>query len=134
MTPSDHDLPPQQPLSSVIEQLGWQDMSRAHAFSHWLESVRIVHGLSPDSVRAASADASFRRYFRVNGAAASLIIMDAPPDKENSQPFVEIAGLMQAAGLLVPKVLAWDPTLGFMLLDDLGPWALCCWMIWVSTP
>ena len=86
----------------------------------WLDSVRQAHGLNPDSVRAASADASFRRYFRVDTTTASLIIMDAPPDKENSQPFVEIAGLMQAAGLLVPTVLAWDPALGFMLLDDLG--------------
>jgi aminoglycoside/choline kinase family phosphotransferase len=120
MTRSDHALPPQQPLSSTIEQLGWQDASRAHAFAGWLESVRLAHNLTPLSVRAASADASFRRYFRVDAAQASLIIMDAPPDKENSEPFVEIAGLMQAAGLLVPKVLAWDPGLGFMLLDDLG--------------
>jgi aminoglycoside/choline kinase family phosphotransferase len=120
MTLSDHDLPPQAPLSNAIEQLGWQDLSRAHAFSQWLDSVRLAHGLNPSSVRAASADASFRRYFRIHAAGSSLIIMDAPPDKENSQPFVEIAGLMQAAGLLVPKVLAWDPALGFMLLDDLG--------------
>jgi aminoglycoside/choline kinase family phosphotransferase len=49
-----------------------------------------------------------------------LIIMDAPPDKENSHPFVEIAALMHAAGLLAPKVLAWDAAQGFMLLDDLG--------------
>jgi aminoglycoside/choline kinase family phosphotransferase len=71
-------------------------------------------------VRAASADASFRRYFRVDASGTSLIIMDAPPDKENSQPFVEIAALMHAAGLLAPKVLAWDAAQGFMLLDDLG--------------
>lgn len=120
MTLSDHDLPPQQPLSSAIEQLGWQDMSRAQAFAEWLESASLAHALSPNSVRAASADASFRRYFRVDAAGGSLIIMDAPPDKENSHPFVVIAGLMQAAGLLVPKVLAWDQALGFMLLDDLG--------------
>jgi aminoglycoside/choline kinase family phosphotransferase len=120
MTLSDHDLFPQAPLSDAIEQLGWQDSARAHAFAKWLESVRLAHDLTPDSVRAASADASFRRYFRVDAAGASLIIMDAPPEKENSQPFVDIAGLMQAAGLLVPKVLAWEPALGFMLLDDLG--------------
>jgi len=120
MTLSDHEFPPQHPLSPAIEQLGWQDSARAHAFSQWLESVRLGHDLLPHSVRAASADASFRRYFRVDAAGASLIIMDAPPEKENSQPFVEVAGLMQAAGLLVPKVLAWDQALGFMLLDDLG--------------
>lgn len=120
MTLSDHNSPPHHPLSPAIEQLGWQDGDRAQAFAQWLESVRWAHNLTPDSVRAASADASFRRYFRLDAAGASLIVMDAPPDKENSQPFVEVAGLMQAAGLLVPKVLAWGQALGFMLLDDLG--------------
>jgi aminoglycoside/choline kinase family phosphotransferase len=46
--------------------------------------------------------------------------MDAPPDKENCQPFVQVAALMQQAGLLAPEVLAWDQALGFMLLTDLG--------------
>jgi aminoglycoside/choline kinase family phosphotransferase len=46
--------------------------------------------------------------------------MDAPPDKENCQPFVKIAQLMAQAGLRVPEVMAWDPTQGFMLLSDLG--------------
>ena len=46
--------------------------------------------------------------------------MDAPPDKEDCQPFVKVAGLMAAAGLKVPRILAWDEPQGFMLLDDLG--------------
>jgi aminoglycoside/choline kinase family phosphotransferase len=46
--------------------------------------------------------------------------MDAPPDKENCQPFVKVAGLMQAAGIHAPQVLAWDEAQGFMLLTDLG--------------
>jgi N-acetylmuramate 1-kinase len=48
------------------------------------------------------------------------IIMDAPPEKENCQPFVHIAGLLKGAGLLAPEVLAWDEPQGFMLLTDLG--------------
>lgn len=72
------------------------------------------------TVRAASADASFRRYFRVDTASGSCIIMDAPPDKENCEPFVRIARLMQDAGLYVPRILAWDESQGFMLLDDIG--------------
>jgi aminoglycoside/choline kinase family phosphotransferase len=51
---------------------------------------------------------------------SSFIIMDAPPDKENCQPFVKVAGLMQAAGIHAPQVLAWDEAQGFMLLTDLG--------------
>ena len=120
MSPSPLDFPADQSLKSAIQLLGWQEASRAQAFAQWLASVSLAHKLHPETVRPASADASFRRYFRVDALAASLIIMDAPPDKENSQPFVAIASLMQKAGLLVPEVLAWDSAQGFMLLDDLG--------------
>ena len=79
------------------------------------------HQLLPASLRPASADASFRRYLRIDSAAgASCIVMDAPPDKENCRPFVHVQGLMAAAGLNVPQILAWDEPGGFMLLSDLG--------------
>jgi aminoglycoside/choline kinase family phosphotransferase len=71
-------------------------------------------------VRHASADASFRRYQRVDGGRRTYIVMDAPPDKEDCKPFAKVARLMQAAGLNVPRVLEWDEPQGFMLLDDLG--------------
>jgi aminoglycoside/choline kinase family phosphotransferase len=72
------------------------------------------------TLRSASADASFRRYFRVDADAGSRIIMDAPPDKENCKPFVQVAQLMKDAGLRVPDILNWDEAHGFMLLSDLG--------------
>ncbi len=68
----------------------------------------------------ASADASFRRYFRTSAGGRSYIVMDAPPPPD-SQPFVRVAGLLQAAGLHVPTILAQDLERGFLLLDDLGP-------------
>ncbi|MDP3088257.1 MAG: phosphotransferase [Methylotenera sp.] len=73
----------------------------------------------------ASADASFRRYFRVNLARAylgyqTLIVMDAPPPQEDCTPFVKIAKQFLNAGLNVPKVLAQDLSNGFLLLSDLG--------------
>ena len=68
----------------------------------------------------ASADASFRRYFRVTLADATLIVMDAPPEHEDCRPFVQVAGLMAAAGLNVPSILAQDLARGFLLLSDLG--------------
>jgi aminoglycoside/choline kinase family phosphotransferase len=108
------------PVPEAVAALGWTDASRAQAFSQWLQAVAPQHALHPTSVRVASADASFRRYFRVDGAAGSFILMDAPPDKENSEPFVRIARLMTQAGLHAPQVLAWDEPQGFMLLDDLG--------------
>ena len=98
----------------------WPDPLREAAFRHWLAGLEAIHGLDAGSVRLASADASFRRYLRIDGAAGSRIIMDAPPDKENCHPFVKVAQLMQQAGLLAPDVLAWDEPNGFMLLSDLG--------------
>ena len=98
----------------------WPDPAREAAFRHWLASLAASQGLDASSVRLASADASFRRYLRVDSAQGSRIIMDAPPDKENCQPFVKVAKLMNGAGLLAPEVLAWDEPNGFMLLSDLG--------------
>ena len=68
----------------------------------------------------ASADASFRRYFRVTLAAGTHIVMDAPPQREDCRPFVQVAQLMRDAGLHVPAVLAADIEQGFLLLSDLG--------------
>ena len=103
--------------SATIE---WSQPERHAAFTRWLNAQVAVHGVQPTTLRAASADASFRRYFRVDTSAGSCIVMDAPPDKENCQPFVHVARLMQDAHLLVPRILAWDEPQGFMLLDDLG--------------
>ena len=72
------------------------------------------------SLTAASSDASFRRYFRWQGGAHSLIVMDAPPPQENCQPFVQVAALLAEAGLNVPQILAADLERGFLLLNDLG--------------
>ena len=98
----------------------WSDAQREASFNTWLSALAPAHGLRPDSLRSASADASFRRYFRVDAAVGSLVIMDAPPDKEDCRPFVKVAQLMHAAQLHTPQVLAWDEANGFMLLTDLG--------------
>jgi len=75
----------------------------------------------PYTLAPASEDASFRRYFRVRLAdGRSFIVMDAPPEKEDCRPFVEIAGLFAAAGAHVPAILAKDLEAGFLLLEDLG--------------
>ncbi|UUY08968.1 phosphotransferase [Pseudomonas sp. J452] len=68
----------------------------------------------------ASSDASFRRYFRWQGAGRTLIVMDAPPPQEDCRPFVKVAGMLAAAGVHVPRILAADVERGFLLLDDLG--------------
>jgi aminoglycoside/choline kinase family phosphotransferase len=72
------------------------------------------------TLTTASADASFRRYFRVHLADKTLIAMDAPPTQESCATFVQVSQLIVGAGLNAPKVLAQDLAQGFLLLSDLG--------------
>jgi aminoglycoside/choline kinase family phosphotransferase len=112
---------PTPPPENAPGALHWQDAGRAARFAHWLGRIGPAHGLAAGSVRLASADASFRRYLRVDDARGTpFIVMDAPPDKEDCHPFVQVAHLMEQAGLNVPRVLEWDEANGFMLLTDLG--------------
>lgn len=71
-------------------------------------------------VTVASADASFRRYFRVTYNGQTAIVMDAPPERENVLPFIKIAELLGQAGVHTPRVMAQDLSQGFLLLSDLG--------------
>ncbi len=91
--------------------------TRQLALHDWLKNTL------PDiefNLTVASADASFRRYFRVHLADKTLIAMDAPPSHENCEPFVRIAHLFGDAGMHVPEVIAEDLGQGFLLLSDLG--------------
>ena len=91
---------------------------RLAALQQWLSD---ACQLSAFSVAPASADASFRRYFRVTlPGGGTRIAMDAPPDKEDCRPFVAVAGQLAAAGMHVPAILAQDLSQGFLLLEDLG--------------
>ena len=83
----------------------------------WVEAVL---GIADADITSASADASFRRYFRVQHGQKSFVIMDAPPDKEDCDPFIKISAAMAGFGLNVPRVLEQDLQQGFLLLSDLG--------------
>ncbi|WP_211453304.1 aminoglycoside phosphotransferase family protein [Collimonas antrihumi] len=86
----------------------------------WLTTLSATPTL-PATLRPASADASFRRYFRLDAVdGKTLIVMDAPPPQEDVKPFIEIAGLFAGIGLSVPEILAQDVERGFLLLSDLG--------------
>ena len=77
----------------------------------WLHTLPQAWGIQADSVAVASADASFRRYFRVNTTQStqpSLIVMDAPPTHEDCAPFIHVAQLFGGSGVNVPKILAQD--------------------------
>ncbi len=92
-------------------------MDRKIQLENWLEEIL---NTQPFTLTTASADASFRRYFRVHLQDKTLIAMDAPPPQEDCTPFVKIARLFLNAGLNVPEVLAQDLVNGFLLLSDLG--------------
>ncbi|MDH5738460.1 MAG: phosphotransferase [Gammaproteobacteria bacterium] len=89
----------------------------------WVSDQLNVLNLTDSSqldIHKASDDASFRRYFRATVAEKSFIIMDAPPDRENCRPFVQVETMMHAKGISVPDIYAVDLDQGFMLLTDFG--------------
>ena len=92
-------------------------MQRLQQLTEWL------HGHFPGTsfdLAPASADASFRRYFRATFPDRTLIVMDAPPQHEDCRPFLHVARLFEDAGTHVPHVHAQDLEQGFLLLSDLG--------------
>lgn len=92
-------------------------MQRIQQLTEWLQ--RQFPATSFD-LTPASADASFRSYFRATFPDRTLIVMDAPPQHEDCRPFLHVAQLFGAAGVHVPQVLAQDLEQGFLLLSDLG--------------
>jgi aminoglycoside/choline kinase family phosphotransferase len=108
------------PVTSPLSGQTGKD-PRIGQLATWLSTLPPELGIAPETISPASSDASFRRYFRVNAAGRTLVVMDAPPDKEDCGPFLHVAGLLRDAGLNVPALLAQDLTQGFLLLSDLGP-------------
>ena len=90
--------------------------TRRQLLTDWIRS----HGFDADSLRPASADASFRRYFRAEKKARSFIIMDAPPAQNDNQAFIDIGNRLLSAGLNVPEIVESDLARGFVLTSDLG--------------
>ncbi len=93
-----------------------QDIRREQQLRRWLDTL----GLPAGELRLASGDASFRRYFRRYAGDSSYIAMDAPPEKEDTLPFVRVATYLEAMGLNAPRIVAADVDQGFLLLTDLG--------------
>ena len=95
---------------------GAKDLRRI-ALQSWLDDLPEFRGMK---LAIASADASFRRYFRIARGEQTFVVMDAPPEKEPCEPFVRIAKLLREAGVQVPEVLAQDLDQGFLVLTDFG--------------
>jgi len=96
---------------------------RLNTLCNWLKALEASWQLDLDSLMPASADASFRRYFRIaskNPNFGTLIVMDAPPQHEPLDAFIKVDLLLTEAGLNVPKILEQNLAEGFLLLNDLG--------------
>ena len=92
---------------------------RLSQLQEWLPTLAVPTRV--ETLRPASADASFRRYFRVDTQdGQTLIVMDAPPPQEDVRPFIHVAEVFGKTGVSVPTVLAQDVERGFLLLSDLG--------------
>lgn len=97
--------------------------SRLDTLRSWLKGLEPSWQLDLPTLVPASADASFRRYFRIeskNPDFPTLIVMDAPPQHEPLDAFIEVDLLLENAGLNVPKILEKNVAEGFLLLNDLG--------------
>ncbi len=94
-------------------------MDRLTQLQQWLNS---LSENTYTDLRSASADASFRQYFRVtnNKDNKTYIVMDAPPEKEDCHPFLLVTDLIRGVGVNAPDVISLDIQQGFLLLDDLG--------------
>jgi aminoglycoside/choline kinase family phosphotransferase len=90
---------------------------RLDALKHWLNTELAFRDYT---IKPASADASFRRYFRITHEGACYIVMDAPPEKEDSRAFIDIANMFLDVGLNVPEIIDENLDQGFLLLSDLG--------------
>ncbi len=94
-----------------------RDDPRLVLLRHWLETDL---GWLNAALAPASADASFRRYFRVTRPQGTCIAMDAPPGKENVEPYLAVARMLEGIGVNAPRVVARNAEQGFLLLTDLG--------------
>jgi aminoglycoside/choline kinase family phosphotransferase len=96
--------------------------ARQTALQHWFSAQvpQLADGPEVEQLQPVSGDASFRRYFRGRTRTRTWILMDAPPEREDSRPFVTVARQLATGGVCVPVIHAWDQENGFMCLDDFG--------------
>ena len=89
--------------------------TRLQDLTHWIQQ-----DLPNASIEVASADASFRRYFRIHHNGKTLIAMDAPPEQEDCAPFIDVTQRLRNSKVHVPEIIKQDLKQGFLLMEDLG--------------
>jgi hypothetical protein len=105
---------------SWSESLSTTDDTMSDRLDRARQWVQNILGVQSVDLQPASTDASFRRYFRFSAEGSSLILMDAPTDREDCRPYIAVSELLEHAGIHVPIIHARDLDAGFLLLEDLG--------------
>ena len=100
-----------------IDKSSTQEDRRLDQLREWLAC---FDDIEPATLAPASIDASFRRYFRVRAGSESLIVMDAPPEREDCRPYIRVARYLEQMSLNSPRIVRAAPEQGFLLLTDLG--------------
>lgn len=95
--------------------------NRLQQIRNWIENDLQLEIMA---ITPASSDASFRRYFRIQVAGHSYIVMDAPPKQEDLYPVLKVTHLMQQAKVNVPTIYQQNIAQGFLLIEDFGKF--CC--------
>lgn len=104
-----------------MNPIDWPEPARQTILLDWLNALAEAQGLRPETLRLAHADASTRRYLRVDRqGGGSRIVMDAPPQHGSMRAFVDVGAQLAACGLHVPEVLDFAEDRGLLLLSDLG--------------
>jgi len=103
-------------MSSAPQSPAIEDIRLSEA-EDWVAKHR---GRNCQPLRPIAGDASFRRYFRVVDEPFHAVLMDAPPEREDTLPFLDVAGRLRDAGVHAPEILVADSQRGFLLLEDLG--------------
>ncbi|THU05410.1 aminoglycoside phosphotransferase [Lampropedia puyangensis] len=104
-----------------MTDIQWTEPARKAIFDRWLSTIAPAQQLDIASLQLASADASFRRYFRIQTTSGtSRVIMDAPPEKEPLDAFMQVGALLHTAEIPTPKILECSLQDGFLLMNDLG--------------
>lgn len=88
---------------------------RLQDLTHWIHQ-----DLPNATIDVASADASFRRYFRITNNGKTMIAMDAPPEQEDCTPFIDVTNRLRDAGVHAPEIIKQDLSKGFLLMEDFG--------------
>jgi N-acetylmuramate 1-kinase len=71
-------------------------------------------------ITIASADASFRKYYRLTNADKTFLLMDSSLEKDSLAPFIDVTSRLLDVNVNAPKILEKNLQNGFLIIEDFG--------------